>query len=101
MAEREARRIDDCRCESGVDRFACPCCGYLTLEVSGGSAEHEICKVCFWQHDHVDEADPDAAPVGPNHVSLSGARANFAAFGASERKHLKSVRAPRADERPA
>lgn len=25
--------------------YACPCCGYLTLDERGG---YEICSVCFW-----------------------------------------------------
>src|SRR4051794_28656867 len=33
-------RIDNCPCESGIERFACPCCGYLTLEATGGTAEY-------------------------------------------------------------
>jgi Cysteine-rich CPCC len=73
----------------------------VTLEVTGGTAEHEICKVCFWQHDHVDEAEPDRPPLGPNRVALSEARENFAAFGACERKHVRHVRPPRQDEIPA
>ena len=91
-------RIDGCPCERGVDRFACPCCGYVTLDATGGSAEYEICPVCFWQHDHVDEASPERPPLGPNRVSLAQARRNFSAFGAAEEKHLRNVRPPRSDE---
>ena len=80
--------------------MACPCCGFVTLEVTGGTAEYEICSVCFWQHDHVDEADPDGAPLGPNRVSLTEARANVAAFGAAERGHIAHVRGPLPSERP-
>src|SRR4051794_13955468 len=57
------RRIDHCPCESGIDRFACPCCGLVTLLVTSGIAEYEICKVCFCQHDHVDEAYPERLPL--------------------------------------
>jgi Cysteine-rich CPCC len=91
-------RIDDCPCESGVDRFACPCCGHLALQVTSGTAEHEICAVCFWQHDHVDEADPDAPPSGPNGVSLRQGRANFGELGACERRYARRVRPPRPGE---
>ena len=93
-------KIDDCPCESGIDRFVCPCCGYLTLQVVSGTAEHEICKVCFWQHDHVDEAEPDRPPLGPNGVSLSQAQQNFAAFGACGPRYVANVRPPLADEIP-
>lgn len=92
------RRINDCPCESGIDRFDCPCCGYRTLHVSGGTAEYEICQVCFWQHDHVDEADSERPPLGPNGVTLSDARSNFLAFGACERKWIENVRPARPDE---
>lgn len=71
----------------------------MTLEVSNGTAEYEICAVCFWQHDHVDEADPDRPPLGPNSVSLAQARRNYATFGACERRLAKQVRDPRPDER--
>lgn len=92
------RRIDDCPCESGIARSACPCCGFRTLIVSGGTAEHEICQVCFWQHDHVDEAAPEEPPLGPNRVSLSDARTNFRAFGACEERWVGNVRRPRQEE---
>jgi cysteine-rich CPCC protein len=82
-----------------AERSACPCCGYLTLP-GGDDAEYEICPVCFWQHDIVDEADPDRPPLGPNRVSLAEARRNFAEFGACERKWVGRVRSPRAGEVP-
>jgi hypothetical protein len=91
-------RIDDCPCETGIDRFACPCCGFSTLVVTGGTAEHEICQVCFWQHDHVDEARPDESPLGPNRVPLNSARLNYASVGACEPKWVDNVRPPRPDE---
>jgi hypothetical protein len=90
--------IDDCPCERGIDRFACACCGYVTLEVASGTAEYEICEVCFWQHDHLDEADPTAPPLGSNGVPLIEARANFEAFGACERRFVANVRTPLPDE---
>lgn len=80
------------------DRYACLCCGFLTLrEPSPGSPE--ICHVCYWQDDLLGACDPDSA-VGPNAVSLSDARRNFAAYGACEQCFVDSVRRPRPEERP-
>ena len=76
--------------------FSCPCCGYKTLP--GPSPTDEICEVCFWQDDFVDNHDTDV--LGPNRVTLSEARANFARLGASDRLWVEEVRAPRPDEGP-
>jgi Cysteine-rich CPCC len=76
--------------------FPCPCCGYRTLP--GPSPSDEICSVCFWQDDFVDNRDTDV--LGPNRVTLSEARANFERFGASEERLLQHVRPPRPDEGP-
>jgi hypothetical protein len=64
-------------------RYPCDCCGYKTLLKPG---HYEICPVCRWEDDRCDnnrrQGGPDA-PSGPNHISLSEARANFARFGGS------------------
>jgi hypothetical protein len=54
--------------------------------------------VCFWQDDFVDNHDTDV--IGPNSVRLSVARANFAQWGASERRWIDRVRPPPAEEGP-
>jgi len=60
----------------------------------------ELCPVCFWEDDGQDEHDADEVRGGPNGpLSLTQARANYAAFGASERTFLEQVRLPTADER--
>jgi Cysteine-rich CPCC len=76
--------------------FACPCCGYRTLP--GPSPSDEICPVCFWQDDFVDNQDTDV--LGPNRVTLSVARANFLAIGASEERLAEFVRTPLPEEGP-
>jgi len=79
--------------------FPCPCCGFLTLsEPPPGT--FEVCPVCLWEDDAVQFADPDFAG-GANVVSLREARANFVAFGASERRFIGQVRPPAPDERPS
>ncbi len=39
------------------DRYSCPCCLYKTLSEIGG---YEICPVCFWEDDGVE--DPEERP---------------------------------------
>jgi hypothetical protein len=78
-------------------RYPCACCGYKTLP--GPSPTDEICEVCFWQDDFVDNHDTEV--FGPNSVPLSVARANFERFGACEERWVGQVRPPRPDEGPA
>lgn len=54
---------------AGADEgpFACPCCGYLTLDERG---EFEICNVCFWEDDDQDEHDAEIVQSGPNSAEL-------------------------------
>jgi hypothetical protein len=77
-------------------RFPCPCCGYKTLP--SPSPSDEICDVCFWQDDFVDNHDTEV--LGPNRVPLSVARANFARWGAYEKRWVENVRPPRPEEGP-
>lgn len=61
--------------ENGL--YACPCCGYATLnEVAG----FEICRLCRWEDDGQDDPQADEAWGGPNAGSLSEARANYLVF---------------------
>jgi hypothetical protein len=76
--------------------FPCPCCGYRTLPAE--SPSDEICPVCFWQDDFVDNRDTEV--LGPNRVTLSVARANFLQWGASEERWVARVRPPRPEEGP-
>lgn len=55
--------------------FACPCCGYPTLDERGG---YDICELCNWEDDGQDEPDVDKVRGGPNKsYSLTQARLNF------------------------
>ncbi|WP_433610341.1 CPCC family cysteine-rich protein [Dactylosporangium sp. CA-139114] len=82
----------------GDGPYACPCCGYLTLDERGG---YEICPVCFWEDDGQDTHDADQIRGGPNRgLSLTAARRNFVEIGASEARRLPHVRPPLADEHP-
>jgi hypothetical protein len=76
----------------------CPCCGCNTL---GERGVYEICPVCYWEDDGQDEQNADEVWGGPNGaLSLTEARANYRAFGASSERRKKFVRAPRPDELP-
>ncbi len=69
----------------------CLCCGSRTLSAP---ATFELCPVCWWQDDGQDEADADVVRGGPNgNLSLTAARANYLACGASDPRFLARVRA--------
>ena len=71
-------------------KYACPCCGYRTLEEEG---MYLICPVCFWEDDPSQSGRPDF-DGGPNRVSLREAQKNFREFGACEKEMVKNVRKP-------
>ncbi|HEV3151998.1 MAG TPA: CPCC family cysteine-rich protein [Acidobacteriaceae bacterium] len=75
----------------------CLCCGSRTLTTPG---VFELCPVCWWQDDGQDDVDADVVRGGPNGtLSLTTARANFLACGASDPRFLSRVRAPLPSER--
>lgn len=79
-------------------RYACPCCGYLTLS-EAPTGTFDICEVCFWEDAGVQFHDLDDAG-GANAVSLNQARQNFRECGASDTVHTSDVRPPLPEERP-
>lgn len=77
--------------------YPCACCGYLTrLEADYGT--FDICPVCFWQDEYVD--DPDEETGGANPISLNEAKKNFIKYGACDEKYINYVRAPLSEEIP-
>ena len=76
----------------------CPCCKYLTLSERANST-FEICPVCFWEDDNVQNADPNYSG-GANSISLNEAKRAYRQFGAIKAEYTKFVRKPRADEQP-
>ncbi len=56
-------------------RFACPCCGYKSLNIKPPGT-FEICEVCYWQDDPIQYNDPDFEG-GANKVSLRQAQKLF------------------------
>jgi hypothetical protein len=94
LSERMLRELAE------APRYICDCCGYRTLLATG---HYEICDVCRWEDDRADNnrrlGGPDAVS-GPNHISLTQARANFASFGACDEASRGSARGPRPEEIP-
>ena len=52
---------------------SCPVCGYLTLDERNS---FEICGICFWEDDGIDEFEENEVS-GPNHISLKKGRLIF------------------------
>jgi hypothetical protein len=78
--------------------YPCICCGFLTLtDPSLGS--YEICEVCFWEDDPVQNEDP-LFVGGANAVSLARARENYVHYCACQPSFSDRVRPPRIDEVP-
>lgn len=68
----------------------CLCCGSRTLTTPG---TFELCPVCWWQDDGQDDTDADVVRGGANGLlSLTAARANFRAYGASDPRFVPHVR---------
>ena len=78
-------------------KYKCICCGYYTFE-ENVIMNHDICDVCFWENDGIQNFDPNFRG-GANQMSLNEARENFKRFGAKGEKYLDSVRKPREDEK--
>jgi hypothetical protein len=60
-------------------RFACPCCGQLTLDEEPPGT-YDICRECGWEDDLVQFNDHDYRG-GANSESLREARENYAKHG--------------------
>ena len=81
-------------------RVMCRCCGYLTLTEYGG---YQGCAVCVWEDDPTTIWEPgEPGGPGPNHISLSEGRLNFAHEGicCPWLKGRMTVRDPLPAERP-
>ncbi|MEU8927580.1 CPCC family cysteine-rich protein [Kitasatospora sp. NPDC048545] len=77
--------------------YACPCCGYLTMETRGAN---ETCLVCYWEDDGQDEHDRDEIRGGANGtLSLAETQHNYETIGACAPQWAKYVRTPFPEER--
>lgn len=96
--EIEGSDADPSEAASPEPRFACPCCGYLTLlQQPPGTFAH--CEVCWWEDDPTQFADPSYEGCA-NAPSLNQARAFFASIGVSDPKLKGHERLPRLEEMP-
>ncbi|MBP3379318.1 MAG: hydrolase [Ruminococcus sp.] len=77
-----------------MEKYKCPCCGCYAL---AEDEEYEICPVCFWERDSVQESQPDFAG-GSNIMSLNEARENYARYGACSEELVPFVREPLSGE---
>jgi len=80
--------------KENTEKFKCPCCGYYTLPNTGA---YDICPVCFWEDDIVQEDDPDLEG-GANELSLRESRENYRKYGACEERFKGRVRKPLPEE---
>src|SRR6266849_501318 len=78
--------------------YPCRCCGFWTLS-DPRSGSYEICPVCFWEDDAVQNEDP-AYAGGANRLCLFEARRNYVLFGACEKESIGHVRPPAPAEFP-
>jgi hypothetical protein len=56
-------------------KFTCPCCGYKTFD-GEAIGTYEICELCNWEDDPIQNADPDYEG-GANGYSLREAQHFF------------------------
>ena len=78
-------------------KFKCPCCGYKTME-HNEAEYHDICPVCFWENDPVQNENENFAG-GANEICLSDAKENYFSFGAVTEDMIKYVREPFENEK--
>lgn len=78
-------------------KYVCKCCGCASLD---SAEEYEICPVCYWEKDKLQERDP-VMSGGANSVSLNEARKNYEEFGTCEERFAEKVRKPSAAEKAA
>ncbi len=71
-------------------RYACPCCGFMTLF---GREQWVGCPVCRWEDEPRLEVDPNRHSA-LNGLTLTQARANYAAFGAVSERKRRNARHP-------
>ncbi len=55
--------------EKELGLFTCPCCGFKTLKEKPPGT-FEICRVCGWEDDNLQFADPDYSAGANNGLSL-------------------------------
>jgi hypothetical protein len=72
----------------------CACCGFNTI---GEKGNYEICPICYWEDDGVQEADP-WFEGGANVASLYQAQLDFQTYGVMEERFISNVRKPSSND---
>ena len=78
-------------------KYRCHCCGFATLTENPKDLTYEICPVCFWENDPLQNDTPNYSG-GANAISLDKAKENYAIFGAVEERFVHIVRQPKEEE---
>ncbi len=63
------------------------------------SGTFDICPVCYWEDDKVQNEDPNYEG-GANEVSLNQAKKNYKKYGAIQERFIRYVRRPLPEEIP-
>jgi len=64
--------------------FHCPCCDFISLSKKNA---FEICPICFWQDDTLD----NEGYSGANGMKIQEARHNYKKYGACSEDIIKNV----------
>lgn len=71
-----------------MEKYKCPCCENFTLEEEPFHHTYEICPVCFWEDDVLNEEEISEANGG---LTLKKARENYRSFGACDENFINVV----------
>ncbi len=80
------------KCGTPKQLYTCACCGYKTLDEPTGET-YEICQVCWWEQNNLQQLGDTHDASGPNYVSIRDAQENFIKHGICEprRKDLLAM----------
>ena len=78
-------------------KYKCPCCENYTLNHDVYGHYGEVCEVCLWQSDEIQDNNPNIKE-GFNPVSLNEARENYKRIGAITEKYVRYARKPKKEE---
>ena len=70
-------------------KYSCPCCGFLTLDAQA-SGTFQICELCCWEDDSVQNEDPDYEG-GANGICLREAQHLFIKEAVNTECHEKAL----------
>ena len=71
-------------------KYRCFCCGSYSLENDPQKPTFEICSVCYWENDPIQNEKPEYIG-GANRISLNQAKNNYYKYGAIDEKFIEYV----------